>query len=107
MGCSSTWITCGSSEVLENTEIYPYGIINDCTWVQLSIIMPWGTSWDTVQIEKGKEKKFENTNNPLEFIIVKCLDTWCPDPTRHAAKIEVCHELPPECPIPICDFIIS
>ena len=105
MGCSSDWITLNSSEAIQNTEVSPYAIVNNCTWVYLNTTAPWGTK-ATASLAVGESVKKINPSNSSEYIIIKCIDIWC-TATGNAAEIEVCHELPPECPIPICSFIIS
>ena len=106
MGCSSDWITAGNTETIQNTNIELKGVHENCTLVICNIHFPWGQDLYLRSFNKNGSETYYNPNNSSEYIIVKCVDTWCTT-TGNAAKIEVCHELPPECPIPICNFIIS
>ena len=105
MGCSSDWIISGRTETIRNTLINLIIVYCEHDRVYLNTTAPWGTK-ATASLAVGESVKKINPSNSSEYITIKCIDIWC-TATGNAAKIEVCHELPPECPIPICNFIIS
>ena len=105
MGCSNDWVITGHTETIQNTLINLIIVYCEHDSVYMNTTAPWGTK-ATASLAIGESVKKINPSNSSEYITIKCIDIWCTT-TGNAAKIEVCHELPPECPIPICSFIIS
>lgn len=111
MGCSSSWITTGNTKTIQNTNIELKGVHENCTLAICNIHFPWGQDlylrqFDITNNLASKSETYYNPSNSSEYAIITIIDTWCTT-TGNAAKIEVCHELPPECPKPVCSFIIS
>ena len=111
MGCSNDWIITGHTKTIQNTEIELKGIHENCTLIICNITFPWKKTlylrqFDITNNLVSNSETYYNPENSLEYVIITIIDTWCTT-TGNAVEIEVCHKLPPECPIPICNFIIS
>ena len=106
MICSSDWIITGNTKTIQNTDIELKGVHENCTLAICNIHFPWRQDLYLRSFNKNGSETYYNPSNSSEYVIITITDTWCTS-TGNAAEIEVCHELPPECPIPVCNFIIS
>lgn len=95
MACSASWITKGSTESIQNTNIELKGVHENCTLAICNIRFPWGQDLYLRSLNKNGSETYYNPGNSSEYVIVKCVDTWCTT-TGNAAEFEVCHEKPLE-----------